>query len=419
MLASAIRLLWVFALLASGPVVGDQDAKARSENQGFLFGRVTSESGNEYTGFLRWGTEEAFWDDLFHSTKEDLPYWEMVDDEDWDRDRGKGRKRRRIKIFNWDFNMEDDDWDASRIFIARFGDIAEIRPAGDSEADVKMKNGETYEVSGYANDVSCKIHVNDKDLGEIDLRWKRIDTIEFMPAPRGEDPGVRRLYGEIETDAGDFKGFIQWDKEECVETDLLDGETEDGDISIQMGRISSIERRGRRSSIVTLKDGRELRMRGTNDVNSENRGIMVEDPRYGRVTVSWGAFEILTFADPPGSGRGFDEYKDQGELKGTVTDDSGDQFRGRIVFDLDEAEGWEILNGSYRDVEFDIPFNRIESIEPLDSDESVIVLKNGEKLTLEDSQDVTDRNDGVLVFTDKDRDPQYLEWDEVEMIQFK
>ena len=30
--------------------------------------------GDTLTGFLRWDDEEAFWDDLFHSLKEELPY---------------------------------------------------------------------------------------------------------------------------------------------------------------------------------------------------------------------------------------------------------------------------------------------------------------------------------------------------------
>jgi len=266
--------------------------------------------------------------------------------------------------------------------------------------------------------VSANINVTDAELGDVTLRWERIESIQFMPTPASADPGVWRLYGSVESDAGDFEGFIQWDKNECLNIDELDGETEDGEVAIEFGRIRSIERRGRRGSIVELKDGRSYRLSGTNDVNDDNRGIMVEDPRYGRVTVSWDAFDRITFTEMRGSARGYDEYTDNGRLEGTVTDRDGKRYSGQIVVDLDEAEGWEILNGSYRDVEFDIPFNTVASITPDGYDEATVVLRNGERLTLEDSQDVSDNNDGVLIFTEGDRDPVYIEWDEVETISF-
>ena len=140
----------------------------------------------------------------------------------------------------------------------------------------------------------------------------------------------------METDEGQFKGNIQWDKQECINTDKLDGDTEDGDVSIEMGRIKSIERRSRRASTVVLNDGRELVLDGSNDVNHENRGIMVEDPRYGRVTIGWKSFEKVTFSKPKGSGPGYDDFPARGQLKGTVTTEDGDTYTGRLVIDLDE-----------------------------------------------------------------------------------
>ena len=54
-----------------------------------------------------------------------------------------------------------------------------------------------------------------------------------------------------------------------------------------------------------------------------------------------------------------------------------------------------------------------------EDDESVIKLWGGEELTLEDSQDVSDNNDGVLIYEDeRDSDPVFIEWDDVELIRF-
>jgi hypothetical protein len=377
------------------------------ENVGFIYGHVTTRSGTEYTGFLRWGTEEHFWDDLFHSAKADLPYREEQQREE---DRG-------VRIFGRDIRWGQHDH-GSRIFIARFGDIEEIVVTDDERAEVRMKSGEIYEVEGYSNDVGGKVHVRDPDLGEIDLRWDRIDRIQFMQAPADAAPGPYRLHGTVETEIGEFQGFIQWDKQECVSSDVLDGEAEDGEVDIKMGRILSIERSSRRASIVELKDGRTVELRGSNDVNHENRGIVVEDPRYGRVTIPWDAFEKVTFHDPRGSGRSYLDYSKGTVLHGSVTDTDGNTHQGRIVIDLDESEDWEILNGSYRDVEYDIPLRLVARIEPLSRSESRVVLRTGEELELEEGQDVSDRNAGVLVFTADERDPIYVDWRDVERVEF-
>ena len=280
------------------------------------------------------------------------------------------------------------------------------------------RDGEAHEVSGYSDDVGGPIHVLDAKLGKIALDWNKIESIQFEAVPRGADPGVERLYGVLETDAGRFEGFVMWDKEECTTADLLDGETEDGKLAIEMGRIASIERRGRRASVVKLQDGRELRMRGSNDVNQDNRGIMIEDARFGRVTVPWDAFERLEFSRTAKSGRGYDDYPEPEPLTGRVTDREGRTLTGRIVFDLDEASSWEILNGRTRDIEFDIPFVNVAKIRPDGADVSLVTLRNGEEFELEDSQDVSDDNDGVLVYPGGDADPTYIEWTEIDTIEF-
>jgi len=413
-LTSITILLLVTVLAPAGAL-----AKGDYDNSGFIYGEVVTESGKEYKGFLRWDDEEACWDDLFHSSKEDLPYLDEIDELDRDRDRDRGSRDKKLRIFNWSINIDSHEWQGSdsRIFVTRFGDIERIKVTGGDDARVYMKCGEHFDVSGYANDVGGSIYVDDETLGEIKLRWNRIGEIRFMPAPRKADAGATRLYGKLSTRRGDFAGWIQWDKEECLSSDELDGESEDGDVAIPMGRIKSIERYGSRGCEVQLFDGRDFRLRGTNDVNSDNRGIMIEDERFGRVTVMWDEFERLDFEKRDGSGRGYADFKGGHELKGVVTDTSGDEHRGKIVYDLDEAWSWEMLNGSVRDIEFDIPFELIKRIEPRGFDDCKIELVSGEKLRLEDSQDVSENNDGLLVFAGKGK-PDYIPWSEIESIVF-
>jgi len=414
MLSKIKTLIWIPIVLVT-MMIGVQLAEAKDDHKGFIYGRIVTESGSEYTGFLRWGNQEAFWDDLFHSAKENQPFLDYLDDDTLD-DLKRSRRKQYSFFKKWKVTVDNDGL-STRMFISRFGDIARIEPKGDGEAVLMMKSGTEFEVEGAADDVSSKIHVNDASLGLIDLHWDKIELIEFKPVPGSEDPGVWRLYGKVETDEGPFEGHIQWDKQECINTDKLDGDNEDGDISIEMGRIKSIERKSKRASTIVLKDGREMVLDGSNDVNHENRGIMVADPRYGRVTIGWKAFEKVTFSDPKGSGSGYNDFPARGPLKGTVTTEDGETFTGRLVIDLDESEGWEILNGDMGDIDFDVPFYMIKSLTPEDYDECLVELVGGEKITLEDGQDVSDSNAGVLIFK-SEKEAMYVEWDEVEKIVF-
>ena len=82
-------------------------SSAPADNSGFLHGTVDTNSGNTYTGFLRWGTEEAFWDDHFNSTKDHLEYGERGSRDDDDRER--------IEIFGLTIGFRGHGWGAGQI----------------------------------------------------------------------------------------------------------------------------------------------------------------------------------------------------------------------------------------------------------------------------------------------------------------
>jgi hypothetical protein len=399
-------LILILGLALLGPVAA---AAEKAGPHGYLYGTVETESGHEYTGLLRWGTEETFWDDLFNSTKKELPYL--------DEHRQEKRRRNRIKIFGITVGYRWDEMTASRMYIARFGDIQEIEVVRGDKIKVTMKGGEIFTMEGGSNDIGATITVLDDSLGVVKLEWDRIERIVFKPTPSSVRPPAYRLYGAVETEEGKFEGHIQWDVQECLSTDELDGETDDGDLSIQMSRIKAIEKRNRNGSFVELKDGRKMVLEGTNDVDSSLRGIHVEDPRYGRVKISWDAFERVEFREVDHSGRGYGDYGPARQLRGTVTDYNGHTHSGDLVFDLDEMRSWELLNGDLGGVAFYIPFELIRSVEPQRGDESKVELKNGEVLMLRDGQDVSESNDGVVVLHENGREA-YLPWDEVQRIVF-
>ena len=107
-------------------------------------------------------------------------------------------------------------------------------------------------------------------------------------------------------------------------------------------------------------------------------------------------------------------------MQGTVTDDNGKTYHGRMVYDIDEAYTWEILNGNKSDVEYVIPFEKVVSEEPLSEKVTKVSLRGGEILNLEGTQDVTESNSGILIFTNGEKnDPTYVEWSRVKKIDFE
>jgi hypothetical protein len=394
--------------------VGSLPAAHAEENQGFIYGTVETTNGNTYRGILRWGREESFWDDHFNAAKDDMPYRRRDFEDRDDRD---DRHRRRIRVFGITVGYDWDRDDGGRHFVARFGDLRKLEIHGGDRLTATMRNGERYELDGGSNDIGATIRVHDESLGDVKLEWRRIESITFSAVPQGTPVPARRLHGKLATEDGKtFDGFIQWDLEECLWTDELDGESEDGDLSIEMGRIQTIEKRNRNGAWVTLKDGRRLLLEGTNDVDHSTSGIFVEDQRLGRVRVRWDAFLKVDFEDTARTGRGYDDYKPATPLTGRVTDRDGKSHSGRIVFDLDEAESFEMLEGNDRDLEYVIPFELVRSIEPDGWDASRVTLASGLELELDDTTDVSDDNDGVLVFEgDKET---YVAWRDVKRIDF-
>jgi len=385
-------------------------------DEGFIYGKVTTVDDDVYEGPLRWGKEEAYWTDMFNAGKRDNENVEYLS-----RDEVDELQRHNNRHESWGFiGHFDFDWDNDfkHQFSCQFGELKSILVSGRERLEVELLNGIQVELEGDGyNDVGAKIRVIDKELGEVELRWSRIDKIEFLPTPNKlNDKFGEPLYGTVETRSGSFTGFVQWDHDERVSKDELDGDTRDGDISLEFGKIKSIERDGSGSSVV-LNSGREMYLRGSNDVDYDNRGVIVTTD-FGRVDIEWREFRKVTFSKAPNSGKAYSSFKNQNELMGTVKTEDGDVYKGRLIYDLDEAYDFEVLQGKDDDeIEYIIPFRNIQNILPRGYGDSEVKLRNGQILRLEDGQDVSEENTGILVFPDK-KDPIYIQWRDVEEIVF-
>jgi len=405
------NVLYVIVAVAIGATLAGP-ATAESDS-GYLYGRVITVDGTAYQGEIRWGREETFWDDIFNTSKVENPNIDYLDDDE----REDIERRENRSWWGGSINIGSDDH--THRFAVRFGDVRAIEMDGD-EVEVEFKNGMKMMFDGGSNDIGASIMVLDSETGRVKLKWDRVERVEFMDTPgRLDDKLGDPLYGTVETRHGPFTGLVQWDHEECLTSDVLDGDTRDGDMSISFGNIESIEKRGNSRSLVTLRTGRELELRGSNDVDEDNRGIIVKDADYGKVKVMWKDFEKVTFESKSRtSGDAYASYGMPREINGRVRTSDGDTFTGRIIFDLDEEWDFEMLDGSRGETQYMIPFRSVARIIPENRKSATVELRSGKTIRLEKSQDVTRDNDGILVFADsRGDDPVYIRWEDVKEIE--
>lgn len=397
---------------------------AFSQDEGFIYGKVYTEDDRVYEGPIRWGKEEIYWVDLFNASKERNEHLRFLSEHDRER-----LDERNSEMFSWDGRASrwfggtwhNSDPDYTHQFSCQFGEIKSIRPTGKEYAELELRNGQKVEVSGEGyNDIGLDVRVADKELGEVEIHWGRIDRVEFANAPsRIEMNFGQPLYGTVEVFGDKYTGYIQWDHDERISTDKLDGDSEDGKVSIQFEKIRSIERKGNRS-LVTLKSGRELWLDGSNDVSSGHRGVIIMNKDFPSIDVPWNEFEKVVFEDKnPGPVATYKDFSNQKELMGKVITVEGKSYSGRIVYDLDEAYNYELLQGKDGDVEFTTAFRDVKRITTKSTHRCLVELRNGKKITLDDAQDVNERNQGVLVFESGKSDPKYIPWHEVSEIEFQ
>jgi len=384
--------------------------------QGFLSGRITTVEGATYEGRLRWGgDEEAFWGDYFNGAKHENPWVAHVPPE------RRPKQSQRIAIFGIKIADREREVDLGRLFMARFGEIARLEAHG-KQVRVTLKSGTAFDLDRFeASDFDDDVRVWDGRGGVVDLDSLRIRAIELLPtASPGAVPS--RLQGTVRTRQGGFTGFVAWDREESVGTDELDGRTAEGELSLRFDTIRSIARRSRDSSLVTLLDGREIVLSDSGEVGQGNRGIYVDDRRYGRVLISWDAFERIDFG-ASGSGPAYGDFPAGRPLMGSVTTRAGRRLAGRLVYDLDESETIETLDAPSQGVNYTIPFGLIASIVPPRREErgaqrGRVTLHSGEELQLERTGDLGEGNAGMLIFVDGRQRPEYVPWTDVERVDF-
>jgi hypothetical protein len=399
-----LTMLWVLFSFASAPAENDR-----------LYGEVYTGEGEVYQGIIRWDDHEAFWSDVLDGTKE-------IESYSYPEER---QRRREIEIFgltiSWTEDEGDDDGD--RRFGIRLGRLTSIQRRSRGSALLTLRDNTRIKVSSSGTDIGSSnrgILVHDPNVGWVTVDWSDFEKVVFAPSPESEDDADQwRLFGTVTVwDGSQFRGFIRWDDDECVSTDILDGESRDEELEIPFSKIRAIERASSSSSRVELANGQKIRLRGTNDVNEDNRGIVVDVPDFGQVTVEWEDFERAEFEKPnPALSKGYRQYDAGQPLYGTVWDNAGDRWQGRIRWDDDEAMTYEFLDGEMDDLDVRIEFSDIRSIKRRSRRSALVQFEGGETVILKGTCDVNDENRGIFV-EETDGQMIHLYWDEFDRVEF-
>lgn len=351
-----------------------------------IYGDVYTVMNTKVSGYIYWG-KNLYWTDIFYASKTDNPYARYVD------------------------GIEP----LVHAFTCRFGDIKRIRVIGDNRIELEVRDGHIIELEDWlprGNRNSLTIET----AGNSVVEWDHISEIVFSAAPDTiREPEDVPITGTVETPYGRYKGIVQWDSDENSLSHLLDGRSGSSGMSIAFKNIRSINSSGS-SCRVALNSGREFALWGESDVDERNRGIIVNMPSVGQVIVAWKDFR--EFRSVPMNQINllkYDDFMNPRRLLGTVETKRGEVLEGVLVYDLDEAMDFELLDGENGNVMYRIPFKYIQAIEPKNHKYTWLKLRNGGELVLGGDRDVTFSNSGILVFGGGDK-VKYVTWRDVKRI---
>ncbi len=385
------RSLLCVAVLASTAWAQDSDR---------IWGQLYTTSGDVYEGFIRWDRNEGSWVDILDGSKE-IP---AENYQAWLEAKGAdGPPLRVIDLqgFRISWTEADPEFPSTAASGIRFGHLRSLRVVEGDGVELTLRSGELVELGGRSSDLGRSnrgLVVDVPGRSEVDLDWSDLERIVFSAVPSGARARAHRLYGTVEDVQGNrYTGYVSWDLDEILESDVLDGEEMQGgrNREIRFGEIASIARI-RRGARVVLVDGEEVDLTGDRDVRRGNRGIQISDPGLGMVEVEWSEFRILRFHEADAV-VGYDSFDGGHPLVGTVVTQSGEEIDGVIRWDADEAGSWELLNGREDDVIFTIEFSYVSRIVRGEVFGATVTLLDGRSFELDDSNDVDWDNKGILI----------------------
>jgi len=382
---------------------------------GRIYGKVKTTNNETFEGWIRWDKHETFWDDYLDATKK------YFIESDWD-------EKILLKVYGpYKIYRDEKDFRTNSQVALQFGHISKIIKKSSSSALIELKDGRQLFVNSAGGDIGSGnrgIEVCDLDFGKISIDWNNFESVEFMEEKskyrkQKNTNDVYRLYGLVKTRGEDeFKGFIMWDNDECLSTDILNGKYRGRDMEIPFANIFIIRRDSPTTSLVEMKNGTRFTLSASNDVGQGHRGIVVKDPEYGEIHIPWNDFEAIEFFERETKYLlDYNDFTGGKPLFGEVLTRDRQIFKGYICWDNDETFTSDVLDGKLKSFDANLEFGSIYSIEYHSRRAAIIELWNGNRFELSGSNDVDDRNMGIYIMK-KNGAFQKLDWEAFQKVIF-
>ena len=434
----------LLATVLPAPATAQDTGRVRDgadiRDTGRIWGRIHTTGGDVHTGFIRWDRIETGWADILEGLKElpDENYFAWLEAND--RERATRTIELRGHRITW--NEVDPDFPMEVRSGVRFGHVDSLVVLDSERAELTLRSGVRLQLSGRAGGRASNLGTGLREVvvetpggAEVELFWDELARVVFSRAPAGAVSAERRLYGTAEDRSGNrHTGYLAWDRDEILGSDELNGrETRRrNNRRIRFDRIRSLTRTDR-GTRVELADGGTLELDGSNDVDRGNRGVRIADPGLGRVLIPWEHLRAVRFhggAEAGDAGIGAAETAagfDGGHLlAGTVVTRGGEEIRGEVRWDADEAGSWEILDGQSEGVEYGVEFGLVRRIVPRGEEGAAVTLADGRTLELGGSRDAGPDNKGLMVAASEpvagpDDGPRWrlIQWDDIREVRFE
>lgn len=386
-----------------------------------IYGTVTDQKGQTHTGSIRWGDQETFLSDIFNGHKTGTVGFEHLTDDErealLDHQPGPQASIGALQItFKSFFGKEIDP----PYFNVPFGAIKELAIDADQPLfTATLHDGTTIVSNGESsNDLQSDIFVKDAQGNIKEFDMDDLTLVTFSKAPPEALTFGDGIYGTVTSSIGTFQGRVMWDKDERLTDEELDGNDDTGkDHEIKFADIKSIEKNGNHS-LVELTDGNTLNLTGTNDVNTSNRGIWVDHPDLGRVTIEWSQFNKLVIEDVAVEWLDFDDHAQvQKPLSGTVTLKDGSTVQAdAITYDMSLVSPADLLYADVNEANRQIPLRLIKQITVKHDQAVELTMLDGSTLLAYGNKHVTRDNNGLLLKSAENY--RWVPWAEVQSIQF-
>lgn len=397
--------------LASSP--GPADAQR-------LSGVVTDTAGYRVSGLIRWDAAGASPLDVLEGTRtlsaERARLIRAARGEEF----VIQRRVLEVEGFRVSWDEVDPEFAVTLRSGVRMGSVVSAQRLAERSLLLTLTSGQVVELQVPGGDGGPgyeEIHVDGPAGQGTTVPWGAVASVEFQVRGDPVSSGQQRLRGTVEDRWGQqFAGAITWSRTVALRSDSIVGRDGEG---VSLEEVRELRRTDQGSTEVTLTGGESRTLSGTRTTGRGHRGVEVMDPTLGRVRIPWRDVRRVILS-PGDSGDHAAPRLDR--LTGTVADRNGDERTGTIIWDGDEAWGWEFLDGEWRDLEFSVVFSEIDRIRRESSRSARVFLKDGRAFELRGSNDVSDGNRGILVTSGDPEDPAadwiLVPWDELAEVRF-